>query len=172
MEQSSKRDAMVTLAVLLVIVVIVVGAVVFTKKKNDNAATNQSSNSTSTESSVSPQGTTLSQENNSGPTQDSSRGAYKDGTYSATGQYSTPDGPETITVNVTLKDGSVTSTTANGSMKSLESREYVTAFLEGYKSVVVGKRIDGLSLSRVSGSSLTPQGFNRAIEQIRNQAQF
>jgi hypothetical protein len=36
--------------------------------------------------------------------------------------------------------------------------------------MVVGKNIDEVNLGKVSGSSLTPIGFNNAIEDIRSQA--
>ena len=44
-------------------------------------------------------------------------------------------------------------------------------FIDGYKSLVVGKDISSISLNRVSGSSLTSQGFNSAIQKIKSQAQ-
>jgi len=36
---------------------------------------------------------------------------------------------------------------------------------------VIGKNIADVQLSRVSGSSLTPEGFNNALATIKSQAQ-
>lgn len=166
MERDSKKDMMVTLAVLLVVVIIVVGAVIVKKKSTDgaNAANNAVTSAKDTvQPAVDAPGTV--NPNNA------SSSSFKDGTYSAMGTYSTPDGPETITVKVTLKDGAVSDTSATASMQSRESKEYVAQFLDAYKTFVVGKDVSSLKLSRVSGSSLTSQGFNSAIQQIQTQAQ-
>jgi hypothetical protein len=45
-----------------------------------------------------------------------------------------------------------------------------TDFAANYKTQVIGKKIEGLELSKISGSSLTPKGFNDALEKIRSQA--
>jgi uncharacterized protein with FMN-binding domain len=159
MEHNSKKDLIVTLAVLLVVVLAVGGAVVFAKKKpsddtgTSTTQTTQAANDTNTSTSAS-----------------NSSATFKDGTYSATGEYDTPDGPETITVKVTLKGGTVSDTSATASMQSRESKDYAAQFLDAYKTFVVGKDISAVKLSRVSGSSLTSQGFNSAIQQIENQA--
>jgi hypothetical protein len=39
-----------------------------------------------------------------------------------------------------------------------------------YKQYVVGKKIDEVQLTKVSGSSLTPQGFNDALAKIKAEA--
>ena len=63
---------------------------------------------------------------------------YKDGTYSASGTYNTPEGKtETIAVSVTLKndvivDSRVTPTTSNDH----ESQRYQKQFIAGYKQLV------------------------------------
>lgn len=101
----------------------------------------------------------------------SSSTTYKDGTYSATGSYSTPGGQESITVSVTVSsDGTITDSTVKQNATSGEAQEFQSDFVSGYKSQVVGKKISEVNLSRVSGSSLTPIGFNNAINQIESQA--
>jgi uncharacterized protein with FMN-binding domain len=167
MERDSKKETMVTLAVLLVVVLIVTGAVVMAKNRSNETASTTNT-TTSTGSSSDNDTGSLSTASATTPAGSSE---YKNGTYSATGNYATPDGTESITVKVTLKDGNVSDTSADASMRSRESKEYVAQFLEAYKSYVVGKDVDALKLSRVSGSSLTSQGFNSAIEQIRTQAE-
>jgi uncharacterized protein with FMN-binding domain len=163
MEHNSKKDLIVTLAVLLVVVLAIGGAVAFAKKKSSNSTdtntvqTTQASNDTSTSTASNTPASNASS-------------TFKDGTYSATGEYATPDGPETITVKVTLKSGSISDTSATASMQSRESKDYAAQFLDAYKTFVVGKDISAVKLSRVSGSSLTSQGFNSAIQQIQTQA--
>lgn len=91
---------------------------------------------------------------------------YKDGSYSAVGTYTAPSGEESIGVSVTLagdvvKDVSVTANATNS-----DSKKYQQKFIAGYKTMVVGKKISDIKLSKVSGSSLTPNGFNDAIAKI------
>ncbi len=96
---------------------------------------------------------------------------YKDGTYSAIGLYRTPETTEQLAVTLTLKNGIVTDVSATGNPSVSESRRFQNAFLANYRSYVVGQPISSLSLSHVSGSSLTSNGFNNAVAQIRAQAQ-
>ena len=95
---------------------------------------------------------------------------YKDGSYSADGSYDTPGGAETVSLSLTLKNGLVTDSTASTSAHSATGKEYQSMFLAGYKSQVVGKSLDSLKLSKVSGSSLTPNGFNNAVTRIRTES--
>jgi uncharacterized protein with FMN-binding domain len=163
MESTKKKDIIVTLAVLLVVVLVVAGAVAFNKKQTGGLSDTASAASTTTPVSTAAAGQTLASTT-------STTQSYKDGTYTATGGYATPEDNESITVTVTLKDGAVTSTSAATTNYSRDSREYSNMFLRNYKPLVVGKSITSISLSRVSGSSLTSQGFNDAIEQIKSQA--
>ncbi|MET3805820.1 cytoskeletal protein RodZ [Nakamurella sp. UYEF19] len=96
---------------------------------------------------------------------------YKNGKYTETGDYDSPSGTESVTVTVTLAADVVTATTATGSADSGPSAQYQEQFLAGYSTEVVGKEIDSVSLSRVSGSSLTSNGFNAALEKIKSDAQ-
>jgi uncharacterized protein with FMN-binding domain len=100
----------------------------------------------------------------------SSGSTYKDGTYTAEGTYQTPESVETISVTVTLKDDVVTAVKVNGEPTRSESRQYQSQFIGGISSAVVGKDIDGLSVSRIAGSSLTSEGFNAAIDEIKSEA--
>lgn len=95
---------------------------------------------------------------------------YKDGTYSATGAYLSPGGRESVELTVTIKDGVITDTTLKTEGATLESEEHQELFADHYKELVVGKKINGLSLSRVAGSSLTSNGFNDALDDIREDA--
>ncbi len=96
---------------------------------------------------------------------------FKDGTYSADGSYQTPGGRESIGVTVTLKSGVITYATVEQHATAGEAEEYQSKFAGAFRSQVVGKKIDEVSLSRIAGSSLTPNGFNNAITEIESKAQ-
>ena len=95
---------------------------------------------------------------------------YKDGTYSTTASYATPGGVEQMGVSLTLKNGIITDSTVSAVAIDRESRGYQNDFIAAYKGQVVGKSIDAVSLSRVSGASLTSRGFNSALTTIKSQA--
>ena len=99
-----------------------------------------------------------------------SASAYKDGTYSATGSYMSPGGQDMIGVTVTLSKGVVTKVSANPQPGDRTSSRYMDKFMSGYETMVVGKSIADLHLTKVSGASLTPIGFNDAISQIKTKA--
>ncbi len=95
---------------------------------------------------------------------------YKDGTYSATGEYRSPAGNDEIEVSLTIKDGVITDATYEGLAKMGKSKDFQAKFGEGYKAAVVGKSIDSLSLGVTNGSSLTPKGFMDAVAKIKAEA--
>ncbi len=95
---------------------------------------------------------------------------YKDGEYSATGSYTSPGGPEEINVTLTLENGVITDSNVQSLATRPESKEYQGIFASNYKKQVIGKNINQVLLNKVSGSSLTPKGFNNALEQIKQQA--
>lgn len=98
--------------------------------------------------------------------------SYKDGSYEADGSYQSPAGPERIHLSVTLKDGVVTDTSLSGTSDAPKSQMYMNNFSKNYKPLVIGKKIDEIKLSQVSGSSLTPMGFNDALAKIASQAKM
>ncbi len=97
-------------------------------------------------------------------------GRYADGDYSATGEYQSPGGRESIEVDVTLESGVVTSATVVGNATAGNPLRYQTEFEEHIADEVVGVDIDQLSVDKVAGSSLTSDGFNDAIEKIKADA--
>lgn len=157
---SSNTKLIAVAAILILAVLLVFGIRAFSG--NDNTA---NTNSSATDSAA--RSTTT---NDATSSNNAANGSYQDGTYSATGSYATPEGEEQITVKLTLADGTVTDTSATASGKARESRQYQSQFLNAYKELVVGKSVDELRLSRVSGSSLTSQGFNKAVQTIKQQA--
>lgn len=100
-----------------------------------------------------------------------STSAYKDGIYSAEGSYRAPSGMEAIKVSLTLKKGTITEADVSGvNAKNPETRAKQAEFIAGYKAMVIGKSIDEANLTKVSGSSLTPLGWNAALEKIKAEA--
>jgi flagellar basal body-associated protein FliL len=95
---------------------------------------------------------------------------YKDGTYSAEGKYTVHSGEEQIGVKITIKNGIVTDVVVIQEAKLPMSKTMQADFAANFKPMVIGKNIDTLVLGKVSGSSLTPLGFNDALDQIKAQA--
>jgi len=73
-------------------------------------------------------------------------------------------------VKITLKNDLVTDVAITELATDGTSRMYQDAFVGGYKTFVVGKNIASVSLSRVSGASLTSRGFNDALNAIKAKA--
>ena len=95
---------------------------------------------------------------------------YKDGTYTASGSYQTPETVEKIEVSITLADDVVTAVEVTGDPQASETERYQSEFIGGIEDEVVGKNIDDLSVDRVAGSSLTSGGFNQALDVIKGEA--
>jgi uncharacterized protein with FMN-binding domain len=104
------------------------------------------------------------------PVDTTKKSTYKDGTYSAIGTYNSPGGKDQLGVSITLKNNIVVDATVTNMAGDRTSKRYEDAFISGYKTLVIGKNIDTLQLDVVSGSSLTPIGFNNAIAIIKAQA--
>jgi uncharacterized protein with FMN-binding domain len=98
----------------------------------------------------------------------SRRSKYADGTYTATGQYGSL--PSSIAVAVTLVDDVITAVTVTPRATDPTSLDYQTRFAQAIPALVVGRNIDEVNLSKVAGSSGTPDGFNAAIQRIKAQA--
>lgn len=96
---------------------------------------------------------------------------YKDGTYTAEGTYTAPSGPEKINMTITIKDGMIEEAEFEGLTTNETSKRFQGIFADNYKSLVVGKDVQEVTLDKVSGSSLTPKGFNDAMDKIRAEAQ-
>ena len=96
--------------------------------------------------------------------------AFKDGTYTKTGNYVSPGGPEQIEVTITLMDGKITAASVKPMATLAGSINFQNKFKEGFKEIVIGKNITEVNLDKISGSSLTPKGFNDAIKQVIEEA--
>jgi len=97
-------------------------------------------------------------------------GAYADGTYDAEGSYTSPGGNESVGVELTLESGIVTAVTVTPESENPTGQEYQSRFASGISGEVVGKSLDELDVTKVSGSSLTSGGFNDAVETIKADA--
>lgn len=91
---------------------------------------------------------------------------FTDGTFTKTAGYQTPGGPETVTVKMQLRSGVVAAVAVTGSEGTPNAKHYVEAFAGGVGNQVVGKKIAGLKVGAIAGSSLTPSGFNAAVAKI------
>ena len=154
---NSKAKIITSIIILVVVVVIVFGAKALTSRQSGEVATSSNTAPASASSAVSADSTDTAQ-------------TYKDGTYSATGNYDSPGGNESIDVSITIRNNTVASTSAQSGANDPTAEQFQADFIGGYQSMVVGKNINTIHLSHVSGSSLTSQGFNDALAQIRNQA--
>lgn len=162
MEQpKSPNKAIIGIVVVVLLAAAATAVVVLSSK----SATTDEATTTTTSSSTSPSPSTSTT-----TTDSSSTTTYKDGTYTATGSYQTPGGTESIGVTVTPSGDMITDASVTQNASGGEAEEYQSAFAGGFKSLVVGKKIEDVSLTRVAGSSLTPNGFNNAIAAIESQA--
>lgn len=100
----------------------------------------------------------------------SSAAGYKDGTYSADGNYVSPNGTETVGVELTLSGGTVSGVNITQHPSNPNTRKFQGEFAGGIKAQIVGKSLDELNVSKVAGSSLTSGGFNQAVEKIKSEA--
>jgi uncharacterized protein with FMN-binding domain len=100
----------------------------------------------------------------------SAASGYKDGTYSADGNYVSPNGTETVGVELTLSGGTVSDVSITEHPSNPNTRKFQGEFAGGIKAQIVGKKLDELNVSKVAGSSLTSGGFNDAVEKIKAEA--
>jgi hypothetical protein len=162
MESSNSQNKAIIGIIVVVLLVAAATAVIVMSANND-----QPESSTVSDTSTSP---SVSASPEAEASSDAASSLFKNGTYMATGNYQTPGGRESIGVTVTLSDGVVSDASVEQNATGGEAAEYQEKFVAAFKSQVVGKKIDEVSLSRVAGSSLTPNGFNNAIQDIENQA--
>lgn len=142
----SSNKTFLYIGVIVVVVIIIATGLIFVNKPS------QTSNTTPVTSNTAP------------------ATKYKDGTYSAEGNYQVHVGPKHIKVTVTLKDNIITEADVVNEGDDPMTVKMQDLFISGYKPEVIGKNINEVQLSKVSGSSLTPIGFNNALRLIEEQA--
>jgi uncharacterized protein with FMN-binding domain len=162
---NSRRRWVAGLAAVAILAVMTAGVIVL--KDNEKKTSTATVPTTSTAASTTPASSAVSAADTTATTPSA---AYKNGTYTATGNYTSPGGSQAITVTVTIANDTISDSSANPQPSDHESAQYQEIFADNYKQFVVGRNVDSVSLSRVSGSSLTSRGFNDALEQIKQQA--
>lgn len=91
-------------------------------------------------------------------------------TYTAEETYFVSNNKYTIDVTLDVKDGIVTNTDVMYGNKETGYQHPLQERFDGaYKTQVVGKKLDNISLSRVGGASLTSKAFNEAVANIIDQ---
>lgn len=110
------------------------------------------------------------QESSAAPSAAAGGASYKDGSYSADGNYTSPNGTETVGVTLTLAGGTVSDVQITQHPSNPNTRKFQGEFAGGIKSQIAGKSLDEIKVSKVAGSSLTSGGFNQAVEQIKSEA--
>ena len=145
-----KKNSVSTWIIILIVVIILGGLLAYTlenRKSDDQSVA----------------GTTTTTTTNTNYT-------FKDGTYSATGSYQAPSGTESIQVSLTVQGNVVTNVVVTPNAVNPMSARWQAKFVSGVSQAVVGKNLNEVNLTQVSGSSLTPKGFNSAVDQIKAQA--
>lgn len=158
MESEGSPNKAVIGLIVVVLLAVVGGAVFYLTQQNNDTNQAEVTSSQDTGRDNEPNGT------------NEASGEYADGTYTAIGSYQSPGGQEEIELRVTLTGGEITQTNATTKAASGTSRQYQREFINNYKDLVVGKSIDSVELDRVAGSSLTSNGFNEALDEIKREA--
>jgi len=161
-KQNEKGASKIWVVVVIVVLVIAGFAFAFMGKKSSPVDTTD----TTAENTTTPPGDTTGVT----PPVDTKKTVYKSGTYTTTGNYTSPGGAESIKVTVTLVNDVITDATVVSNAFRPNSIQFQGQFISGFKQLVIGKNIDEVQLDKVAGSSLTPKGFNDAIIKIKAQA--
>jgi uncharacterized protein with FMN-binding domain len=154
-QQATSNKLNPTMLLVGIIVIAVIGFVLFQGMK---PTSNTTQKTTKQEVTVSPTAA------------EKKMASYKDGSYKATGNYTSPAGEEEIAVMITLANSIITDVTVEPKATNQISKAKQADFVANYKEMVMGKSIQDVKLGKVSGSSLTPQGFNEALEEIKTEA--
>ncbi|HSX53157.1 MAG TPA: hypothetical protein VLF90_02185 [Patescibacteria group bacterium] len=160
---NAKQKTLAAITIGIAVFLVTIGVKAYNEKQKPTSSSN---NITSTQTPT----TITSKPSSTSPTSSSSPSSFKDGTYTASVDYFVPPGQETIQINLTIKGGIVTGSSVQNSENNPTSAQFQQDFAAEYKSMVVGKNINGLRLFSVAGASDTTQGFNNAVQQIQNQA--
>jgi uncharacterized protein with FMN-binding domain len=93
---------------------------------------------------------------------------YRDGDYEAKGWYG--GGPSSIDVELTLRDNRITDVEVTPNATNPTSLDFQERFADAVPAEVEGQPIDEVRVGRLAGSSSTPDGFNDALNKIREEA--
>lgn len=95
---------------------------------------------------------------------------YRNGRYTAMGHYLTPGGNESIAVSVDVEADTITASAIQVEATSPTARQFQEQFRTTIAGRITAQPLSALSVSRVSGASLTSLGFNDALVKIRQEA--
>jgi len=95
-----------------------------------------------------------------------------DNTYTTTVEYDVPEGTESNSFSLVIKDGIISSIEVGITTTNKASLKYQQDFAKNIASIIVGQKISELkSIDRVSGASVTTTAFNDALLKLRQQLQ-
>ncbi|QHO63368.1 FMN-binding protein [Candidatus Chazhemtobacterium aquaticus] len=93
-------------------------------------------------------------------------------TYTTTVEYDVPEGAESNSFSLVIKDGIISSVEIGITTTNKASLKYQQDFAKNIASIVVGQKISELkSIDRVSGASVTTTAFNDALLKLQQQLQ-
>ena len=95
-----------------------------------------------------------------------------DGAFTYDVSYLTPKGATEMTAAFTVTDNVISDVTLTGNPQHKTSLQYQQTLQAELGSLVIGKDLSSVSAlpAKVSGSSLTPGGFNQALAQLQAEA--
>ena len=144
------------------------GYLLFTTKDSpSNSPTATSTQIENTAANTSPATTTVTPSSTATPTTST---GFKDGTYTASTNYSVPHGSNTIKATVTINSDKITSVTASGNFTDSESSFYVDSFNSSVNLDASTQLLSAYSPSRIGGASLTTAAFTDVLDTIRRDA--
>lgn len=95
-----------------------------------------------------------------------------DNTYTTTIEYDVPEGTESNSFSLVIKDGIISSIEVGITTTNKASLKYQQDFAKNIASIVVGQKISELkTIDRVSGASVTTTAFNDALLKLQQQLQ-
>ncbi len=95
---------------------------------------------------------------------------YKNGVYTITETYPSPGGNEQFGLSFTISGDKVVSASFTPKPVSPVGKTLQDKFNAEFKQYVVGKSVDEISISVISGASLTSAAFMKAMANIKAQA--
>lgn len=95
---------------------------------------------------------------------------YMNGIYTVLQKYTVEGKQDSITVQLTIQNDYASDLTDTYTYSSTKSKSYQDSFESKIRSLIVGKAINNISVSRVGGASVTTDAFNQAFSQIKNNA--
>lgn len=93
---------------------------------------------------------------------------YRDGDYQAEGWYGGL--PSHITVDLSLQDDAITDVSITNHATDPTSLGYQEAFAEAVGEIAIGQPLDDADVDIVAGASGTSEGWNSALDLIREEA--